>query len=258
MWPAPSSLASRCSFVLYGILIRKTEVFGVNLALGTLLADLSLHVPLQNFLARWNKVLTFTITPALIIGGLYLGSYPPEHADWMPWSEQLYQVFVNPDPQNPGKRLGTVFVPAGTPAGTRMTTVCVQFCAVAIFLSPSLRDALSHSWLTWLGHHSFAVYLVHGTILRTVGMWIVYGMTAEGWVPPGNNQDGSPRPEHFLAPRGRGHIQIAVVVFTGLTYLAAWAWMKYVDTACARATQWIEGRIFEKEDPDAGEKRLPV
>jgi hypothetical protein len=215
-------------------------------------------VPLQNFIARWNRVLTFTITPVLIISGLYIGSYPPEHSDWMPWSEELYQVFVNPDPQNPKVRLGTVFVPPGTRPQTRLTTVCVQFCAVAIFLSPSLRDALSHPWLTWLGHHSFAVYLVHGTILRTVGTWIVYGMNPEGWIPAGFNEDGSPRPEHFFKPRGRGHTQIAVVVFTSLTYLAAWAWMKYVDTACARTTQWVENHIFEQEDPDAAEKRLPV
>ena len=215
-------------------------------------------MPVQNFIARWNKLLTLTVAPALIIGGLYLGSYPADHPDWMPWSQQLFEMFVNPDPKNPG--IGTIFVPAATKAGLRLSTVGVQFCAIAIFLSPFLRDSLSHPWLTWLGHHSFAVYLVHGTILRTVGMWIVYGPTADAWRPAGVNPDGSPHPEMFLVPKGRGHIQIAVVVFTALTYIAAWAWMKYVDSACARATQWLENLVFDdkERDTESGEKRLPV
>lgn len=217
-------------------------------------------MPVQNFIARWNKVLSLTVAPALIIGGLYLGSYPPEHADWMPWSQQLFQILVNPDPEDPTVRLGTVFVPTGTKAGTRLTTVGVQFCAIAIFLSPVLRDALSHPWLTWLGHHSFAVYLVHGTILRTAGMWIVYGMNTDAWRPAGQNQDGSQRPEQFLVSKGRGHVQVAIIVFTALTYTAAWAWMKYVDQACARVTQWLENLVFDEQEKDTemGEKRLPV
>ncbi|MCV5073210.1 hypothetical protein OFB51_24735, partial [Escherichia coli] len=62
--------------------------------------------------------------------------------------------------------------------------------AVCIFLSPSLQNLLSHRLLLWLGHHSFAVYLTHGTILRTLGMWIVYGISGQPWVDPGRNADG--------------------------------------------------------------------
>ena len=44
------------------------------------------------------------------------------------------------------------------------------------------------------GEDNNAQYLVHGTILRTVCMWIVYGITSPGWVPAGAmvNEDGSP------------------------------------------------------------------
>jgi peptidoglycan/LPS O-acetylase OafA/YrhL len=237
----------------------RAEVFGFNITFGTLLAELSLHRPLQNILAQWNKWLTLIVAPTLIITGLYLGSYPAENPEWMPWSQQLFETFVNPNPMDPEHPFGSFFVPAATAPGSRLSTVGVQFCALAIFLSPLLRDALSHPWLMWLGHHSFAVYLVHGTILRTVGMWIVYGYAAPPWEPPGRNEDGSPRPEVFLVPKRKGHVQIAVVVFTALTYLSAWAWMKYVDRACARATQWLESFVFKDDDEDSGmgEKVLP-
>ena len=102
----------------------------------------------------------------------------------------------------------------------------------------------------WLGHHSFAVYLVHGTILRTVGMWIVYGISGEPWTPAGTNEDGSPKEQEWLPSRGRGYITLAISVFIVLTYTAAWAWMRWVDSACARATAWLERKAFEDENKD--------
>lgn len=195
-------------------------------------------------------MLSIAIAPALIFSGLYLGSFPSGHHEYMPWSQQLFDIFVNPDPKNPENNIGSLFVPSGTKAGSRLSTVGVQFCAIAIFLSPFLQDALSRPWLMWLGHHSFAVYLVHGTILRTVGIWIVYGLDTSAWHPGGKNEDGSPRLEQFLLPKGRGYKQVAVIIFTALTYFTAWVWMKYIDQACARATQWLENHVFKNDDKD--------
>jgi hypothetical protein len=52
-----------------------TETFGANLALGTLLAELSLHRPTQNFMASRARLLTYVVAPVLLVIGLFLGGF---------------------------------------------------------------------------------------------------------------------------------------------------------------------------------------
>ena len=219
------------------------ETFGANLALGTLLAELSLHRPTQDFLASRARLCSYVIAPVLLLTGLFLGGFPHEHEDWKPWAWWLHRTFV--DPAGDGTR-GSLLVPLGSDPPRRFSAACVQMCAVAVFLSPPMREALSHRLLLWLGRHSFAVYLVHGTILRTAGTWIVYGVTGEPWAAAGPGEE-----QEWLRPISKARKPVAVVVFVALTYVAAWAWMRWVDAACARATQWLEARVFEEEDSGA-------
>lgn len=231
-----------------------TETFGSLISLGTLLADLSLHRPTQNFIASNHRILSLVVAPLLILSGLFLGSYPQEHEDWSRWSLGLQQTFVNMDPP-PGASRGSLLVPEGTDARRRFSSIAIQCCAVAIFISPALRELLSNRYFLWLGRHSFAVYLVHGTILRTVGMWIAYGLT------PRFEQRADGTFEEFMHIRSKASVHLAILVFVVLTYTAAWAWMRWVDTACARATQWLESKVFqaeEDEDADEAEKGFRV
>jgi hypothetical protein len=163
----------------------------------------------------------------------------------------LNKVFIDPAGD---KSRGSILVPPGTDSPRRMSAILVQLCAVAIFLSPGLRETLSYRWLVWLGRHSFAVYLVHGTILRSVGMWIVYGITGEPWEPAGLKEDGTPKDQEWIHPKSTMHIRIAVVVFVILTYTAAWAWVRYVDSTCLKATIWLEKKVFDDGDESSGGK----
>lgn len=217
------------------------------ITLGTLLADLSLHRPTQAFIATHHRLLSFLVTPLLILLGLLVGSYPQEHEEWSPWSLWMRETFVAPP--NSG-----LLVPKGTDPHRRFSALGVQLCALAIFLSPVLREALSHRVLLWFGQHSFAVYLTHGTILRTVGIWIAYGSPARLLVneparSSGAKGEGSAArgEDEYLHVRSREAVFAAVVVFVVLSYGVAWAWMKWVDSACARATQWLETKVFEGE-----------
>lgn len=211
------------------------------ITLGTLLADLSLHRPTQTFLARHHRLFTLVVAPFLILVGLLFGSYPQEHEDWSPWSLWLHKTFV--DLPN-----GGLLIPKGTDPHRRFSAFGIQLCCLAIFSSPWLREALSHRVLLWLGHHSFAVYLTHGTILRTVGIWVAYGLhpTTIGAEEGGEeNQD-----EEFVHVKSREAVLAAIVVFVMLSYTVAWGWMRWVDTACARATQWFEAKVFQEENKE--------
>lgn len=225
--------------------MRLTETFGAMLALGTTIAELSQHRPTQAFLTKHQRLCTFVIAPIILLVGGYIGSYPQEHEDWAPWSKTLHRILV--DPAGDGSR-GSLVVPRGANAQRRTSAFFIMCTSISLFISPALQKGLSHRFLIWLGHHSFAVYLVHGTILRTVGMWIVYGISGEPWEPAGKNEDGSNQEQIWLKPKSRSHKMAAILVFTALTYTAAWAWMKWVDTACARATQWLEKKVFDDED----------
>ncbi|KAL2259589.1 hypothetical protein VTK26DRAFT_6692 [Humicola hyalothermophila] len=220
-----------------------TETFGAMLALGTLIAELSQHRPTQNFIASRQRLLTFVVAPIILLIGGFVGSYPQEHEDWSPWSRALHRILV----EHNGRR-GSIIVPSGTNAQRRTSAFFVACTATSLFIAPIFQKLLSHRLLIWLGHHSFAVYLTHGTILRTVGIWIVYGITGEPWQDAGKNEDGSPREQVWIKPKGRAHKMVAILVFTTLAYIAAWAWMKWVDTACARATQWLENKVFDDDD----------
>lgn len=217
------------------------ETFGSMITLGSLLADLSLHRPTQNLLAAHHRVLSLVVAPALVLLGLLFGSYPKEHEEYSDWSHWLHESFVKTTPE--GQSVGSLIIPEGTDPPRRFTSAAVQLCAIAMFLSPMLREALSHRWLLWLGQHSFAVYLLHGTILRSIGIWVAYGLRPDILQ---TQEDGSRR--GYMHVRSETYVYGAIVVFIAVSYASAWAWMRWADVACARATRWVEDLVFQNGD----------
>lgn len=209
------------------------------ITLGCLLADLSLHRRTQNFITSHQLILSSIVAPLLITAGLLIGSYPQEHEEYSTWSLWLHQKFVARLVDSKGQPSGSLLVPRGTDPPRRFSSVAIQLCAVAIFLSPVLRGALSHRYLLWLGQQSFAVYLVHGTILRSIGMWVAYGLWPEEYVV----QDGQNLQQHTHV-RSKAAVYCSIAVFIALSYISAWAWMRWVDSACATVAKKWEATLF--------------
>lgn len=217
------------------------------------MAELAQHTPTQNFISRYQRILTFIVAPIIMLIGGWVGSYPQEHEDWAEWSQNLHNYLMDPEGD---ENRGSWLVPKGSNIHRRTSAFFIYTVAISIFISPAIQRLLSHRLLLWLGKHSFAVYLVHGTLLRTVGMWVVYGITGQPWTEAQKNEDGTSQPQEWIKPKSRSHKLLAVIIFTAVTYTAAWAWMKWVDTACARATEWLEERLFDDGEDGEGKAGL--
>lgn len=204
---------------------------------GMLLSDLSYHTALKDFIEKHPRGRKFLTIPLTIIG-LLIASYPGEHPEWAGWSNMMFKAsqYIFPPEVNVGKRY---------------TAIGIDMIILAIFFSPSTKDFLSSRLLLWLGKQSFAVYLVHGTLLRTVLCWMLYGITAQPWAPKFDEKGEFAEPP-WIPIRGPWVVGIAIPVWIGIVYVCAAAWTKYVDSFCARVTQWLEGVMFMEDEKVEG------
>lgn len=199
------------------------------------LADLSNHAPVQ----KWSSARPWTqkiLSPVLLILGLYLASYPEDHAEWSPWSASL-------------KRFSTYILPEGYDTARYFTAYGLELITLSIHFSPRLKDILSNRYFLWLGNHSFGVYLIHGTLIRWVLTWCFYGTKVPAPVQD-DKMEWHPGPD--LKMRGPFVQAICYPLWFLLLYSLAHLWIEYVDPLCARWTVAIEKYVLathEKAQP---------
>lgn len=198
---------------------------------GMLLSDLSYTTTLKS----WTENHPYTrkaITIPLAIAGLLIASYPGEHPEWIGWSDYMFN-------------LSQYIFPPDTNTGKRYTGLGVDLLILAIYFSPSTKDFLSNRLLLWLGKQSFAVYLVHGTMLRVILVWMLYGISGQPWEGGEASTDDD---RAWLPLRPPWVVAICIPVWIGLVYAVAAAWTAYVDTFCASLTQKLERMVFEEDE----------
>ncbi|KAI9848908.1 MAG: hypothetical protein M1838_000349 [Thelocarpon superellum] len=213
----------------------KDETFGMQAVYGMFMADLTQHAPVQRFIAqhRWMEMV---LTPILMIGGLYLASFPAACAEWTPWSNRLLEI------------ARWVF-PNDADIPRFYSAIGLDLVIMGIHLSTTARDVLTHRLLLFLGRNSFAVYLIHGTLLRTVLIWMLYGISGQPWTAQVPHEgDGDPPPPTYLPMRGASVIAVAFPAWVLLVYTAAHLWTTHVDSACARLSQRLEKHAFETDN----------
>lgn len=198
---------------------------------GVLLSDLQSNDASTAFLTNHRR-LSRLLSGTLLLLGLTLASYPESHPDWTPWSHLQQRLLTRILPSNPD-------IPRFA------TGIGLSLITLGLHLAPRLRDALSAPPLLWLGRHSFAVYLLHGPLMRTVLVWMVYGVDVPGSV---RDDRGEMVPGPRLKFPGSAALAWSLLVWIPLNYGAAVLWTGYVDPWCARVTERLVGRVVLELD----------
>jgi hypothetical protein len=156
---------------------------------------------------------------ALALGpfGLYLCSYPEGHYEWVQWAKDIHDIEEK-------------IIPAHSDFPRFSTSFGLMFIVFAIILAPRLQKMLSNYYLLWLGRHSFAVYLLHMQIFKTVWAWLLYGIH----IPPDHlNDKGEPEMTRLQFPSLTWFWATLPPVLL-LVYVCAYYWALYVDRYCER------------------------
>jgi peptidoglycan/LPS O-acetylase OafA/YrhL len=192
------------------------------------LSDLQNHQPAIDWAnnRRWTRRI---LAPFLLFIGLYLASYPEEHPEYTRWSHWLYV-------------LATWILPERNDKARFMTGIGLQVIAMGIHFSPKLKDLLSNKYFLWLGKNSFAVYLIHGMLLRWWLVWAVYGVTLP---VDTKDENGQVRAGEKLHLKSWPHLVFWIPIWFVAMYACANLWTRYVDPMCARWTVAIEKYVWK-------------
>lgn len=196
-----------------------------NVIAGMFLAELS-HT-------RWATAkpspLRIILTYAAVVLGLVLASFPDQFAEQVPWSRRLLLA-------------GFHIFPTSAIQGRMWPGVGAQVLCGAVLLNPRLRAVLSVRPLLWLGSISFPIYLLHGTLIRTLLTWLTFGPIALFTRPPSLEQLAA-EGKQPLVPIGKyGALDRPIIpqpptpafvlilpLFTACVLAIAHAWNKHVE-----------------------------
>ena len=205
----------------------------MNVYAGILLAELS-HSTYPATLARYTRALN----PLVCILGFYLCSFPSSYQNNAAWSRNLVD-------------LANCLVP-GIPQLERFwPSLGAQLVMLSVIFSPNLRRILTHRYLLWLGRVSFPLYLLHGTFMRSLLAWVLYGgrptVETEEWDDTLKehykvNRIPAPRPLIFLFV-----LPLWALVVLSVTHL--WAdnvepWFGVMTKKCEDTMFGRQGRSF--------------
>ncbi|KAG9234244.1 acyltransferase 3 [Amylocarpus encephaloides] len=220
--PRYRMMASFGMFIYY--YISNDPVFGMQFFFGMFLSDLS-QSPSHTAWCQARKWPSRIISPIFILFGLYLASYPEDKAQWAYWSTKMghYSVWIFPE---------------GNDTPRFYSAIGLEFAALGIHFSPSVKNFLSNRYLLYFGKNSFAVYLIHGSLLRSVLVWMYFGFSTPADIV---HADGHREPGPNLKLCGNARFFFWLPIWFVMLYTCAHYWTKFVDPWCARLTEkWVK------------------
>jgi peptidoglycan/LPS O-acetylase OafA/YrhL len=199
--------------------------FGMQFFFGAFMADLQNLEPGTFTQAQClsSRRLRNVMSVFFLIVGLFIASLPDDHLEWQPWSLGLRNFLAAILPAHPDfPRFSSGFG--------------LDVIVIGLHLSPRARNILSNRFFLWLGRMSFAVYVLHNQILRSVLCWMIYGFR----IPD--------EKEKTLTLNNREILVVYLPIYLALTYGSAHLWTRYVDSWCARASERMVAFIKEENE----------
>ncbi|KAJ5793683.1 hypothetical protein N7457_000282 [Penicillium paradoxum] len=198
------------------------SIVGINIFAGMILAELSFYN-----LTALRPRLFFKILPyGLVTLGLYLCSYPDQYAEQTGWSAQLTS-------------LAQIIFPSGANVSRFYAGLGAQMICFGVMLSPFIRRSLSHPALLWLGSISFPLYLIHGPLMRSVLVYLLYLPMSLDF-EPSYRADGTPDPASYIPTPNSFRLGIVLVVFFAFLLFVVQQWAKHVEPRIGAFTASFE------------------
>ena len=203
------------------------------------MAELTFYPEVQQYVE--GRPLTFSVlSSSMIVLGFFCTSYPEDKPEWAPWSNAML-------------KLGHYIFPARAEYARFYPAIGAQLICFGAMFNHTAKRILQTSWPCWLGKNSFAIYLIHAPLIRTLLTYMLWGASSRP-PSPGQDKDGRPLPQPWIPMTSKVVAFICIPLFYVLLYRLSTLWVNHVDPFCGRVTNWVEERIFR--DDTKVEKQL--
>ncbi|RMD40017.1 hypothetical protein DV735_g5096, partial [Chaetothyriales sp. CBS 134920] len=189
---------------------------------GILLAELSLTFYPQ----RLSSVSKFLTAP-LCLFSLFLMSYTGVAWEQASWTRVLFRFASRYLPMD---KAGSYERAYGTIGAIILILTMVN--------SPTMRWLLSRKPLRFLGRISFAIYLLHGIVLRSVFAWVLFSGVNKAEAEP----DGV-YPEHGYPVPGFVHCGVATIIAGVVILTASHIWHEVMEPWFGKMTSMAEHAV---------------
>lgn len=204
-------------------------LIAMNISAGMFIAELFYdQADSQPFLT--NSKLSKVVPVVTLIIGIILAGYPESHPEWSFWSNIL-------------KVIGTKIFRSGAELSRNWGSVGASLILVGILFLPSVKNFLSHPFLIWTGKLSFAVFLIHSFLVRSVFCLMLY------WHSTLPENGSSSQISHTRSLQHASGVNLAIIsgIFFPFLYFMAQIWSTHVESRCDQLARWVEDRMLGKD-----------